>query len=78
MIEIVGFTAELKDIKGGIANIGICRKEHTKDVFLLTLAFEAILKCMKDCNRNAFYLAMSHFVDDNEFEDACEFIEGAK
>ena len=30
---------------------------------------------MKDTNRKAFYAAMSLFVDDNEFEDACKFFE---
>lgn len=77
-MKIIGFTAELKDIDRGTANVGVLRTERTKDTFLLSLAFEAILKCMKDCNRKAFYMAMAQFVDDNEYNDACEYLEGMK
>ena len=55
-MKIVGFTAELKELKDGVANVGICREERTTSPVLLALAFEAILKCMKETNREAFTL----------------------
>ena len=75
MSKIVGFTAELKDIDCAIANIGVCKTQRTEDTFLLSLAFEAIIKCMKDCNRKAFYAAMADFVDETEYKDAHSFFE---
>ena len=72
-MKTVGFTAELKGFKGQFANIGVHREEFTGDVFLIAMSYEAILKCMKETNRKAFYAAMAQFVDDN---DACKFIEG--
>ncbi len=74
-MRIVGFTAELKELKGRVANVGVRREERTENPLLIAIAFEAILKCMKETNREAFYIAMSEFVDDNEFDDALKFIE---
>ena len=75
-MKTIGFTAELKGFKGEYANIGVHKEEFTGDSFLIALSYEAILKCMKETNRKAFYFAMTAFVDDNEYKDACEFLEG--
>lgn len=72
----VGFTGELKGFKGECANIGVHRKEFTEDTFLISMSYEAILRCMKETNRKAFYTAMAQFIDDAEYNDMCEFIEG--
>lgn len=75
-MKTVGFTAELKGFKGECANIGVHRKEFTEDTFLISMSYEAILRCMKETNRKAFYTAMAQFIDDAEYNDMCEFIEG--
>lgn len=75
-MKTIGFTAELNGFKGKCANICVHREEFTGDCFLIAMSYEAILKCMKETNRKAFYCAMASFVDDNEYKDACEFLEG--
>ena len=75
-MKTVGFTAELKGFKGECANIGVHGEEFTEDNFLISMSYEVILRCMKETNRKAFYTAMAQFIDDAEYNDMCEFIEG--
>ena len=75
-MKTVGFTAELEGFKGECANICVHGEEFTENAFLISMSYEAILRCMKETNRKAFYTAMAQFIDDAEYNDMCEFIEG--
>ena len=59
-MKTVGFTAEIKGFIGECANIAVHRKEFTEDTFLISMSYEAILRCMKETNRKAFYMAMAN------------------
>lgn len=71
----VRITAHIRDITKGVANVQ-CKieQEFSVSVFM-PIAFEAILKAMKDTDKRAFYEAMSKFANE-DFDDALEFLTG--
>lgn len=72
----VRITAHIREIdKDGIAKVGCkIQKEFAVSMFM-PVAFEAILKAMKDTDKRAFYEAMANFANE-DFDDALEFLDG--
>lgn len=74
----VKIIADIREFtKAGVANVG-CKIVQERSVnFLLPVAFEAILKAMKDTNKSAFYDAMANFANE-DFDGAKEFLMGER
>ena len=71
----VKIIAEIREINNDAATVH-CKitQEHSINI-LMPVAFEAMLKAMKDANKRAFYEAMAKFAE-QDFDDAAEFFNG--
>ena len=73
---IVKISAHIKEItKDGKANVACKIQQEFAHPMFMPVAFEAILKAMKDTDKRAFYKAMANFADE-DLDDAMEFLSG--
>ena len=69
----VRITAHIREIdKDHIAKVDCKVQQEFAVPMLMPVAFEAILKAMKDTDKRAFYAAMAYFASE-DLDDAMEF-----
>ena len=68
----VGITAQIKEFDKNGAHVSCQIQQEFAVPMFMSVAFEAILKAMKDTDKRAFYEAMSNFANE-DLDDAIEF-----
>lgn len=67
-------TTEIIKFEHGCANIGVKVESNRIDDAIKPAHYVAILRAMRDTDKNAFYAAMCQFVDEGEMKSVSKWL----